>query len=149
MLSTTGGTLEYGGEPIEPEQQLPMVAATDFMTTVSILLLGGAGYLLVRHVRLETARDVGLAFGTATVSYVVLAVGLATLARWSPEEVEPAPGEVNGPNHETLAVAVDTAMVLTATLSVALFFALGGVVAALPRLLEYAPVGTTRESLSE
>jgi hypothetical protein len=85
MLSSAGGTLEYGGEPLEPGQKLPALVATDLMTAISILLLGAAGYLLVRYVCLETPRHVALALETATASYVALAVALATLARWSPE----------------------------------------------------------------
>ena len=87
-------------------------------------------------------RSAGVLVGTLTASYVVPLVALGTVTRWAPEESDPAAGEV-GPQPEALSIAVDASMVLSTTLSVALFVSLGAAVAALPRLLERAPIETT------
>ncbi|MFC4439798.1 MULTISPECIES: hypothetical protein [Natrialbaceae] len=139
MLASHGGTIEYGGEPIQLGRQPAGVLTSDTTALVPVVVFVLAGYLLVRYVRLETSRDAGLAIGVTIASYVALATALARLATWAPEEGEFAPEA----DPDVVAVAVDGSLLFSMGSSVILFVTLGAAVAALPRLLECAPIATT------
>lgn len=139
VLGSHGATIEDSGEPIQGAYAPTGLLTSHVSALLPIVILALVGYLTVRYVRLETSRDAGLAIGTAVASYVALATVLALLATWAPEADEFAPDA--DPN--TIAVAVDASMLLSTAFSVLLFVTLGAAVAALPRLLEYAPIETT------
>lgn len=142
MLGSHGATLEEGGEPMQGAFAYVGSLVSHVSALVPIVVLVVAGYLLVRYVRLETVTAAGQAVGTMVVSYVVLTVVLGLFATWSPEETDTGPtGTGNEP--ETLAVAVDGSVLFSTTSSALLFVTLGGAIAALPRLLEFAPIATT------
>jgi hypothetical protein len=142
MLGSHGAPIEEGGEQVQGAYASMGMLASHVSALIPLVALVVVGYLLVRYVRFETAADAGLAIGTTAVAYVVPTVVLGLFSRWSPAETEPAPGETN-PEPETLAIAVDASTVISTTLSVALFVAIGAALAALPRLLESAPLETT------
>ncbi|MFU8867992.1 hypothetical protein [Natronococcus sp.] len=142
MLGSHGATIVEGEEAARGLYAPTGMFASHVSALVPLVVLGLVGYLLVRYVRLETPRCAGIFVGTLTASYVVPLVALGSVTRWAPEERDPAAGEVGG-QPEALSIAVDASMVLSTTLSVALFVSLGAAVAALPRLLERAPIETT------
>jgi hypothetical protein len=144
MLGSHGAVIVEGEEAARGLYAPMGMFASHVTALVPLLVLGLVGYLLARYVRLETARSAGVLVGTLTATYVVPLVALGTVTRWAPEESDPGAGEV-GSEPGMLSVAVDVSMVLSTTLSIALFVSLGAAVAALPRLLERAPIETTTE----
>ncbi|WP_394740917.1 hypothetical protein [Natronococcus roseus] len=142
MLGSHGAVIVEGEEAARGLYAPMGMFASHVSALVPPLVLGVVGYLLARYVRLETLRDAGILVGTLTATYVVPLVALGTVTQWVPEESDPDAGEV-GAEQEVLSVAVDVSMVISTTLSVALFVSLGAAVAVLPRLLERAPIETT------
>ncbi|WP_293032157.1 hypothetical protein [Natronococcus sp.] len=142
MLGSHGAVIMEGEEAARGLHAPMGMFASHVSALVPLLVLGLVGYLLARYVRLESLRSAGVLVGTLTATYVVPLVALGTVTQWAPEESDPAAGEV-GSEPEMLSVAVDVSMVLSTTLSVALFVSIGAAVAALPRLLERAPIETT------
>ncbi|MXV61510.1 hypothetical protein GS429_05410 [Natronorubrum sp. JWXQ-INN-674] len=136
-LASHGVPIELDGEPIEGGFGSPYTAglASDVTALIPVAVLLVTGYLLVRYVSLETSRDGALALGSLVTSYVVLAVGLSMITSWSPNEEAGANGEA-----ETIAAATDLSMVVSVTGTALVFVLVGAAVAALPRLLELAPV---------
>ncbi|ELY59221.1 hypothetical protein C491_07766 [Natronococcus amylolyticus DSM 10524] len=144
MLGSHGAVIVEGEEAAHGLYAPMGMFASHVSALVPPLVLGVVGYLLARYVRLETLSDAGILVGTLTATYVVPLVALGTATQWVPEESDPAAGEV-GAEQEVLSIAVDVSMVVSTTLSVALFVSLGAAVAVLPRLLERAPIETTIE----
>lgn len=132
MLGSHGATIEEGGEPIRAisGQYLSLVSHVSVLVPIAVLAL--AGYLLVRYVRLETPRDVGLAVGSLVSSYVVPTLALAQFATWTPEEAA-AGGSADA---ATVVVPLDVSLVLTVAVATLVFAGLGGAIAGFPRLLE-------------
>ena len=131
-LANHGAVIELNGEPIETGMRTAFTVglASHITALIPMIVLVVGGYLLVRHVRLETRREAGIAIGTCIASYVALTVVLAATSEWAPEEA-PANG---GP--ETIAVATDVTTVVAVSRTALVFVLLGAAVAALPRLLE-------------
>lgn len=134
-LASHGATIEVDGEPIEAGIAVtPMSGLSSHVSAlIPPVVLFAAGYLLVRHVRLETRQEGALAVGSLVASYAVLTVGLATRSRWAPE------GGIDDQT-ETIAVATDFLTVLTVTRTALVFAVLGAGIAALPRVLEAVPI---------
>ncbi|WP_306054574.1 hypothetical protein [Natronococcus wangiae] len=139
MLGSHGATIEENGEPIRGAYAPTGLLASHVSALLPVVAFALAGCLLVRYVRLETAKDAGIALGAAVASYVILSAVLALLSTWAPEEPEFAPEA--DPN--VIAVAVDGSLFLSTGSTAALFVALGAAIAAVPRLLRYAPIETT------
>lgn len=144
MLGSHGGSIEEGGEPIDVF--VPQGFFTSHVSAlVPVVVLAIAGYLLVRHVRLETRVDGAVAFGAMALSYVVLAVALARVATWSPQESVTGTGD----DAAVIAVATDASLVVSTGVTVLVFATLGAAIAAIPRLLEYAPLETVETEPAE
>ncbi|QSX00676.1 hypothetical protein [Haloterrigena alkaliphila] len=131
-LANHGATLEVGGDPIESGISIRLTSRLVSHVTALIpaAVLLAAGYLLVRHVRLETRREIGLAVGSLVASYVALALVVAGTTEWTPE----------GDDVETLAVATDVGTAVSITRTALVFVGIGAAIAALPRILEAAPL---------
>ncbi|WP_265109339.1 hypothetical protein [Halosolutus halophilus] len=131
-LGSHGATIEQGGEQVQAGFATYAGLTSHVTTLVPVVVLALAGYLLVRYARLETRADAGQAIGSMGLAYLVLATGLAQIARWTPEEERV--GTTGDPNQ--IAVPVDAGTVLTLAVTVFVFAGLGAAIAALPRLLE-------------
>ncbi|SEW26943.1 hypothetical protein [Natrinema salifodinae] len=134
-LANHGATIERGGEPIETAIAATGIGlATQLTALVPAVVLLAAGYLLGRHVRLETRRDGALAVGALVLTYTASTVALGAIARWTP-------GDPSRPDQaETIAAALDLATVVSIGRTALVFAGIGGIVATLPQLLEAGPI---------
>ncbi|WP_247003385.1 hypothetical protein [Halosolutus gelatinilyticus] len=141
-LAGHGAVIEANGEPVRMafSGRISGGLTSHLTPLIPIVALLAAAYLLVRHVPLETRRDVGLALGATVTSYVVLTVGLATTAEWTPED---------RPEAETIAVAVDAATVMAVARTAIVFVAIGAALAALPRILKLESTDSDEGSADE
>lgn len=137
-LANHGAPIEVGGEPMEGTFAVRSYTglASDITALVPVVVLLAVGYLLVRYVRLESRLDAGVAVGSSVASYVVLAVVIARNTEWTPE----------GDEAEPLTVATDAGAIMALTRTALVFVVIGAAVAALPRILEAAPLELTDET---
>ncbi|MFC4540680.1 hypothetical protein ACFO5R_01910 [Halosolutus amylolyticus] len=131
-LGSHGASIEQGGEQIQSGFATYTGLTSHVTTLIPIIVLALSGYLLVRYVRLETRAEAGQVIGSMGAAYVALAMGLAQVATWTPED-EPvgATGDAS-----QIAVPVDAGTVLTLAVTVFVFAGIGAAIAALPRWLE-------------
>ena len=135
MLVSHGATMLNGEEPVQTGYSIYTSLSSHLTALVPVVVLSIAGYLLVRTLREasieEMIRNSAIAGTICTASYVVLSVVLATISIWDLEESDTeitsvAPGANEA---ETIAVAVDSSLVLTTAGTVLTFTLLGGTVA--------------------
>ncbi|ELY78817.1 hypothetical protein [Natrinema pallidum] len=127
-LANHGAAIQQGGEPIDGIGMYPVGLVPSVSALIPAVVLLAAGYFLVRYVALETRREAGVAVGAFLVSYVVLAVGLAVLAQWTPGT------GTEGMEEGAITAATDLSLIVTVGGTVLTFALLGAGVAALPRL---------------
>lgn len=130
VAANHGVRILQDGEPLEDFIGLQPGFIPYVTGLVPAVVLATAGYLLVRYVRLETRRAVGLAVGTLVASYVVLLTGLTTIAEWTPD------GEDAAADAPTIAAATDLGAVVAIGTTAVAFVAVGAAVATVPRLAE-------------
>ncbi|QLG49871.1 hypothetical protein [Natrinema halophilum] len=128
-LGNHGVTIEQGEETIQGAFGLGRGLTSHVTALVPVVVLLTAGYLLVRHVRLETRREVGFALGSLVMSYIILLIGLAMTAQWTPEQ---ASSTTEG--GATIAAATDLGTVVSVGTTALVFVAIGATVAALPQI---------------
>ncbi len=135
MLGSHGAQIIEGEESVQMAFSVYGSLTSHVSAFVPVLVLSLAGFLLVRYLRTsrfeETVRNSAIAGSVFVSSYVLLAVALAEVATWAPEEAETAGGGTAGTGEESdaIAVAVDSSMVLTTTGTVVAFLVVGGLVA--------------------
>jgi hypothetical protein len=130
ILGSHGATIEHGDETIRGAFGAFRGLVTQVTALVPVILLLAAAYVLVRYVRLETAREAGLALGSLILCYVVPTVGLVTIARWTAEG-----NSSGGQEPRAIAVAADPSLLVAIGGTAIAFVAIGAAVAALPRVL--------------